>query len=364
MNGISYLSAVRLGALLFMWALAFSAPTWAETPAALDLKFDAAVADAMKNQGFMGAVLVANGDRVLFSRGYGEANLEWSIPNSPDTEFRLGSLTKQFTAALVLKLQEGGKLKINDKISTYLPDAPKAWANITVAELLGHTSGIPNFTDDPTFGVWSASPHTPAELLAFFKDKPLDFPPGTKFAYSNSNYAVLGVLIEKLGDGAYGEQLKSRLFDPLGMTHTGLDSDDLILPKRASGYRPRAGALVYARSESMTVPWAAGGLYATTGDLLRWERALFGTKVISADSLKRMTTPGLGHYGLGLFSEKIDGKTVISHGGGIEGFNTELYYAPETDVTVVVLSNVNTNQTGPLARKLLAIAISTAPAPP
>jgi CubicO group peptidase (beta-lactamase class C family) len=306
---------------------------------------------------FMGTVLVAEGDHILLDQGYGMADLEWNIPNSPEAKFRLGSLTKQFTATLILLLQQDGKLHIEDPVGKYLPDAPKSWEKITLANLLGHTSGIPNFTSDKEFGTWGMSRHTTAELIAFFRDKPLEFEPGSKFAYSNSNYEVLGAVIEKVSGEKYGDLLHKRIFEPLGMQDTGLDTDQLILPKRAQGYSPSPDGLVHARSESMTVPWAAGAIYSTTGDLLRWERALFGGKVLNVASLTAMTTPGKGDYGFGVGVVQQNGVKVIQHGGGIEGFNTQLAYVPDRKITVVVLSNVNGSAPGSMGTQLLDVAM-------
>jgi CubicO group peptidase (beta-lactamase class C family) len=306
---------------------------------------------------FMGTVLVAEGDRILLDQGYGMADLEWNIPNAPEVKFRLGSLTKQFTATLVLLLQQDGKLHIEDPVGKYLPDAPKSWEKITLVNLLGHTSGIPNFTNDKEFGAWGMSKHTTAEEIAFFRDKPLEFEPGSKFAYSNSNYEVLGAVIEKVSGEKYGDLLHKRIFQPLGMQDTGLDTDELILPKRAQGYSPGKDGLVHARSESMTVPWAAGSIYSTTGDLLRWERALFGGKVLNDASLTAMTTAGKGDYGLGVGVVQQSGVKVIQHGGGIEGFNTQLAYVPDRKLTVVVLSNVNGSAPGSMGAQLLDVAM-------
>jgi CubicO group peptidase (beta-lactamase class C family) len=306
---------------------------------------------------FMGAVLVAEGDRILLDQGYGMADLEWKIPNSPEVKFRLGSLTKQFTATLVLLLQQDGKLRIEDPISKYLPDTPKSWQKITLANLLGHTSGIPNFTNDKEFGSWRMNPHTTVEEIAFFRDKPLDFEPGSKFDYSNSNYEVLGAVIEKVSGEMYGDLLRKRIFEPLGMQDTGLDTDELVLPKRAQGYSPGKGGLVHARSESMTVPWAAGAIYSTTGDLLRWERGLFGGKILNQASLAAMTTPGKGDYGFGLAVGTQDGVKVIQHGGGIEGFNTQLAYVPDRKITIVVLSNVNGSAPTAMGGQLLDVTM-------
>jgi CubicO group peptidase (beta-lactamase class C family) len=312
------------------------------------------------NNAFMGTVLVADGDRALLDKGYGMAVLEWNIPNTPETKFRLGSLTKQFTAALILLMQQDGKLNINDPVSKYLPDAPKAWEKITVANLLGHTSGIPNFTSFKEFGAWAASAHTWEEEYAFFKDKPLDFEPGTKYDYSNSNYEVLGGILEKVSGKKYGDLLRERLFAPLGMNDSGLDNDELILPQRADGYKPGPKGLMVARSESMSVPFSAGSIYSTTGDLLKWEHGLFGGKVLSSDSLKAMTTPGKGGYGLGVEVSNQDGVKVVKHGGGIEGFNTNLIYVPEERICVVVLANVNGPAPGQIGEQLLDVALGKA----
>ena len=320
---------------------------------AIKARLEAIASSYTSGNAFMGTVLVAEGDRTLLDKGYGSADLEWNIPNAPDVKFRLGSLTKQFTASLILLLQQDGKLNIADPVSKYLPDTPKAWEKITLANLLGHTSGIPNFTNGTEFGTWRMSPHTTAEELAFFRDKPLDFAPGSKFSYSNSNFEVLGAVIEKVSGQTYEEQLRTRLFGPLGMKNTGLDSDELILPKRAQGYAKGKDGIVHERSESMSVPWAAGSLYSTTGDLLLWEHALFSGKVLNDASFKAMTTPGLGDYGLGIGIRKQDNITVVAHSGGIEGFNTYLSYVPERKIAIVVLSNVNGSSPDAMAAQLL-----------
>jgi CubicO group peptidase (beta-lactamase class C family) len=309
------------------------------------------------NNAFMGTVLVTDGDQVLLNEGFGMAVLEWNIPNTPDTKFRLGSLTKQFTAALILLAQQDGKLNINDPVSKYLVDAPKAWEKITLANLLGHTSGIPDFISFKEFDVWAASAHTWEEEVAFFKDKPLDFEPGTKFDYSNSNYIVLGGILEKVSGKKYGDLLRERLFVPLGMNDSGLDDDELILPKRAQGYTPGPNGLTVARSESMTIPFSAGSIYSTTGDLLKWENGLFGGKVLSPGSMKAMTTPGKDNYGLGVEVNNVDGVKVIEHNGGIEGFNTDLIYVPERRICVIVLANVNGSAPDAMGGQLLDVAL-------
>ena len=332
-------------ALLVASCVLTSAGLWAEQPKvddALKTRLDQIASSYTGKNAFMGTVLVVEGDRVLLDKGYGMASLEWQIPNAPDAKFRLGSLTKQFTAALILLLQQDGKLNVNDPVGKYLDNTPPTWAKITLANLLGHTSGIPNFTGFKEFREWSMSPHTPEEEIAFFRDKPLDFQPGTLWRYSGLyGFDVLARIVEIVSGQPYDQFLKQHIFDPLGMKDTGLDNDDLVLAKRAEGYRPGPIGLELARSESMTIPWSAGALYSTTGDLLKWEHGLFGGKILSADSLKLMTTPGKGDYGFGVFIQTQDGVRVVSHGGGIEGFNTQLEYAPKKEIAVVVLSNVN-----------------------
>jgi CubicO group peptidase (beta-lactamase class C family) len=336
--------------------LNLNAPAEAKTTAP-QARLDEVVRSFFDRGTFMGSVLVVQGDDVLLNKGYGSADLEWDRPNDPTVRFHIGSLTKQFTAALILQLQDQGRLRVEDPVRRYLPDAPKSWDKITVADLLGHRSGIPNFFGDPAFPAWSMSAHTPAEELALFRDKPLEFAPGSKYSYSNSNYTVLGIILEKVTGKSYGELLRQRILVPLGMKDSGLDSDDLVLPKRAQGYAPSQNGFARARPESMSVAWAVGGMYSTTGDLLRWERGLFGGKVMSAASLKAMTTPGLGGYGMGVIVHEENGLTFVDHGGSIEGFNAHLTYIPEKKIGIVVLGNVDVFVTDTIAAQLANVML-------
>jgi CubicO group peptidase (beta-lactamase class C family) len=297
---------------------------------------------------FMGTVLVASGNDILLNKGYGYADVEWNVPNIPEAKFRLGSITKQFTAASIMLLQERGKLNVHDLVDKYMPNPPAAWAHITIFNLLTHTSGIPNFTSFAEYPKIEPFPQTPEQLVGLFRDKPLDFPPGTKWSYSNSNYVLLGYLLEKISGENYAKFLKENIFDPLGMKDTGYDSNSAIIPDRASGYSPTTNGFENAGYINMTVPFAAGALYSTTGDLLRWEQGLFGGKVLSAESLKQMTTPFKNDYAFGLEVRRANGQEVIEHDGGIEGFNTHLAHYPADKVTLVVLSNVN----GPAANEI------------
>jgi CubicO group peptidase (beta-lactamase class C family) len=304
---------------------------------------------------FMGSVLLASGDEVLFSKSYGFANLEWKIPNSPSTKFRLGSVTKQFTAASILLLQDRGKLNVDDRVQKYMPDAPAAWDAITIYHVLTHTSGIPSFTSFPDYVKMEPVPTTPEKLVAWFRDKPLEFQPGEGWSYSNSGYALLGYLIEKISGQTYAEFLQANIFTPLHMNDSGYDSNFAIIPQRAAGYSSGRNGMVGIMNTGyihMSVPFSAGALYSTTEDLLRWEQGLFGGKLLSAASLQKMTTPFKHDYACGLFARKVDGHNVIEHDGAIEGFNTSMSYYPDDKLTIIVLANLNGPAATQMTRKL------------
>src|SRR5882724_484074 len=305
---------------------------------------------------FMGSVLVTQDGKTLLDKGYGYANLEWQIPDSPEVKFRLGSITKQFTAASILLLEERGKLKTDDLVKKYMPNAPAAWDKVTIYNLLTHTSGIPSFTSFPDYASSEATSTTPEKLVARFLDKPLDFQPGEKWSYSNSGYVLLGYLLEKISGQSYKDFVQENVFKLLGMNDSGYDSNSAIILHRAYGYSPSPNGPVNAGYIDMTIPFSAGSLYSTTHDLLLWEQGLFGGKVLSAASLKKMTTPFKENYGCGLMIQTVSGHTVIEHGGGIEGFNTYLAYYPDDKLTVIVLGNLNGGAPGEIAGKLASVA--------
>ncbi len=327
-------------------------PALAQDPA----RMDAVVRDDADKGAFMGAVLVARDDVVLFDKGYGSANLEWNIPNDGATKFRLGSVTKQFTAVAILLLQDRGKLTLDAPVKTYLPDAPAAWDKVTVRHLLTHSAGIPNFTNFPDYGATKTLPATHDSLIARFRDKPLEFAPGEKFAYSNSGYVLLSAIVEKLSGQSYAAFVAENLFKPLDMTDTGYDSHTMILPRRASGYAPGPKGPVNADYISMTIPQGAGGLYSTTRDLLKWQRGIYGGKLLKPATVAAFRTPYKDGYALGIGVQSAGGVTTIEHGGGIEGFNTSLAYDPDRKLTVVVLGNLNGPSPGKLSKALMTLA--------
>ena len=306
-------------------------------------QMDDVVQSYVKNQEFMGAVLVARDQELLLNKGYGFANLEWQIPSTPTTKYRLGSLTKQFTAAAILLLEERGLLKIEDFVVQHIPNSPIEWKYVKIFNLLNHTHGIPNYTQFPEFRAITACKKTPLEQIQLFIDKPLDFEPGTQYAYNNSGYVLLGYLIEVLSGQSYETFLKENIFSPLGMQDSGYDSHVDIIPHRASGYDKDAYAkFTNVEYLDMSLPYAAGSLYSTTEDLRRWMQGLFDGKLLSSASLHKMTQPFKEHYGFGFEIKEINGIKVITHDGGINGFNTVLTYCPETKTSVIVLSNLNT----------------------
>lgn len=319
----------------------------------------ATVAPEAESGAFMGAALVAKGESVILDQAWGEANLEWEIANTTDTKFRIGSITKQFTAVSILLLQEQGKLGLDDPLSQHYPDAPGAWSAITLRHLMRHTAGVPNVTSLPEFAQVSRTPISQDDLIALFKDRPLDFEPGSKWAYSNSGYLLLARVIENVSGVTYGEFLKANIFEPIGMDNTAVDVTARIVPKRAAGYSPSQSGVVNAAYVDMGIPKGGGSLYSTTTDLLKWQRALFGGRILSPESLEEYTTPtplpaiGDFQYAHGVIIAKSERGTAYWHGGGIEGFNAWLGHDPDRDITVVVLANLNGGSANKLGMQLL-----------
>lgn len=299
---------------------------------------------------FNGSVLVAEHGKVIFKKGYGQANMEWNIPNEPDTKFRLGSISKQFTAFLIVKLVQDGKIKLDAPITAYLPDYPKATGDkVTIHHLLTHTSGIPNYTAVPRFlQEKSREPYTPQEFIKTFENLPLEFTPGERFRYSNSGYFVLGYIIEKITGKTYEQYLQETILTPLKMVNTGYDHNEIILKKRAAGYEKRGTKLINAPYLDMSIPYAAGSLYSTVEDLYLWDQSLYTNQLLSAASMELLYKPyidaGGESYGYGWFIDEVPNgdKTklkVIEHGGGINGFNTVISRIPANKNLVVLLNN-------------------------
>jgi CubicO group peptidase (beta-lactamase class C family) len=297
---------------------------------------------------FNGSVLVAEKGKVVYAKGFGMANMEWEIPNQADTKFRIGSVTKQFTAALILQLVEEGKIKLDGKLGDYLPDYRKdTGGKVTIHQLLNHTSGIPSYTGQPDFFAnVSRNRYSVADFVKKHASGELEFEPGSKFSYNNSGYFLLGAIVEKVTGKTYETVLKERIFEPLGMKNTGYDNHAPLLQKRASGYQKTPEGYINAAYLDMSLPYAAGSLYSTVEDLYKWDQALYENKILSADSKTKMFTPGLSNYGYGFgISDRPIGKTdqktrVIEHSGGINGFNSLLTRLVDKQQTIILLDNV------------------------
>ncbi len=315
--------------------------------AAVPGKIDALIQKYVELANFNGSVLVARGDEVVFKKGYGMANFEWNIPNSPDTRFRLGSITKQFTSMLIMQMVEEGKLSLEDKLADRLPYYRKeTGSKVTIHHLLNHTSGIPSYTGIPNFfRDHGRQPLPLRELVTTYCSGDLEFEPGSKFAYNNSGYVVLGAVIEQIAGKSYEKVLQERIFDPIGMKASGYDHSEAVIARRAAGYENRLTGLRNADYLDMSLPHAAGALYSTVEDLYLWDRALYGTKLLSEDGKKKWFTPGLSNYAYGWTVRKMPTgqdkaeRLIIQHGGGINGFSTLLTRIPEDRVLIVILNN-------------------------
>ncbi|MFD2719734.1 serine hydrolase [Hymenobacter monticola] len=338
-------------------------PATAATPAApLAQQLDDYVRQYEKAGLFMGTVLVADQGKVVLQKGYGLANRDKGTPNTPETKFRIGSLTKQFTAALVLQLAEQGKLRLDGKVADYLPSYPQpAGSQITVHQLLSHTAGLPDYTALPTFPAVMRSHQEPAQLVALFSGLPLEFAPGTQYRYSNSNYVLLGAIIERVTGKPYAQVFQENIARPFKLKATSLDVVEAADPRRAAGYQATPNGLVPTPPIDLTVPYAAGAITSTASDLYRWSQALDAGKVLTEASKKQLFTPVLKNYAYGwmVFKAKIgaeaDTSLIQEHNGGINGFSSFLVRVPQSQQVIVLLDNHNSQSLGELRRGLLRI---------
>lgn len=293
------------------------------------------------------AVLVSRGDRVLFSKGYGLADIARKTPIATDSKFRIGSISKQFTAAAILKLQEADKLKVMDRLSKYIPDYPGG-DEVTLHHLLTHTSGIENYTDKIDFRGRVSQATTTEDLIELFKYDEFNFKPGDSFSYSNSGYFLLGYIIEKVSGKSYLQYLQETFFTPLGMNDSGVYRADSSLDNEALGYSYIDGVTRIALNWDMSHAGAAGALYSTVEDLHRWNKAVFNDQVLDQESLAAALTGAkitisseLTDYGYGWALGEQGGLKLIHHSGGLDGFSSYLARFPEKDLTIAVLHNAS-----------------------
>lgn len=298
------------------------------------------------------AVLVAREGKIVFQAGFGFADLEKKVPVTPETKFRIGSVSKQFTAAAILRLADDGKLAVTDPLEKFFPGFPRG-GEITLHHLLTHTSGIHSYTGKPEFLGRVSKPIAPGELIAWFRDDPMDFAPGAGFRYNNSAYFLAGEVVATVSGRPLAVFLRETFFEPLGMKDTGILVNAAPPAGIARGYSVADGKAAPALDWDMSWAGGAGALYSTVGDLFRWNEALFGGKVLKAESFKLMTTaiklpPGVDgmSYGYGLTMAPVSRLPSISHGGGLNGWSSDLMRLPEQRCTIVALANAMPPVTG------------------
>jgi CubicO group peptidase (beta-lactamase class C family) len=337
--------------------------------ATLEHRVDELLKAHIKVNRFSGALLIASQGKPLVAKGYGHANVEWQIPNTTTTKFRIGSITKQFTSMLVMQLRERGRIKLEDSLCLYVSPCPDAWQAVTIHHLLTHTSGIPSYSGMASWRETNMVPKTIEQMMAIFRDLPLQWRPGEKYAYNNSGYFLLGVVIEKASGEPYEQALQNMILTPLAMMDTGFDSHTKIIPRRASGYENRRGELRNAAALDMRQPYAAGGLYSTVEDLLKWDQALYTDRLLPTAAKQLMWTPFKENYAYGWLvsapmPNQFGGHRRIEHGGGINGFSSTIIRLPEPNVTAIVLANNESLNASAIGRDLLAIFYGERYTPP
>ncbi|MEE2775637.1 MAG: serine hydrolase domain-containing protein [Acidobacteriota bacterium] len=309
------------------------------------------------------SVGVARGGETILAKGYGMADLENAVPATAHTVYRIGSVTKQFTAAAILLLVERGKVALDDPLARFLPDYDTHGETITVRRLLNHTCGIKGYTEMPEFWKRATEDLSPEEMMELFGSEPLEFAPGEKYQYSNSGYYLLGQIVEKASGKTYEQFLRDEVFGRLQLDETHYLDNAPIVPGRAEGYEVRDAEVVNDDPLSMRLPYSAGSLGASVGDLLRWQQALATNELISGESLAAMTAPGVLtsgaeiSYGYGLGLGELEGRRKIAHGGGINGFRAQLAWYPDHDLTIVVLSNSGASSPGVIESAIARAAL-------
>jgi CubicO group peptidase (beta-lactamase class C family) len=346
--------------LFFSAAIQFT--TYGQTK---ELTYDSLMNTVFPENGPGGTVLLSKAGKILYNKAYGMANLELNVPMTTEKVFRLGSLSKQFTAVCILKLVEEGKLTLQDNLTKFIPDYPLNGKTITIANLLNHSSGIKNYTGLSKFNEsLKRQDLSPKELIALFKDLPLDFEPGSNYRYSNSGYVLLGYIIELLSRKAYRDYVRENIFVPLKMDHSYYDQAAMVIPGRTSGYRKKNNGYENSDFLSMTLPYAAGSLMSTTGDLLKWYNGLTTGKLISQPSIELAFTSGLLHsgketgYGFGWEIGNVQGSKAVKHNGVVNGYFTDIVYLPREKILATILSNYeNIGNLDIPASKLAAMAL-------
>lgn len=330
-------------------------------PAAPDA-IDALVSARVEAGEFSGAVLVADSGGVLFRKAYGPAVREWEIPNTPETRFRVGSLTKPMTATAVLRLVEQGRLSLDDTLVEVLPwYRSDTGARVTIGQLLRHTSGIDRSGVKRMFAEAPTARITLREEIEAYCSGDLEWEPGTEFGYNNAGYLILSAVIEEITGMPYAEALAELLLEPAGMADTGICGHRVIVPRMARGYEREDGVVVHPDYIEADLASGAGGAYSTVDDLYRWDRALYTDRLLQQSARDLMFTPGVGPYGCGWFVLDMpvgpggENRTVVRHPGQGDGFWSILWRIPDDEVLVVLINNLGRADLGSLAVEILAV---------
>ena len=307
---------------------------------------------------FSGSILIAKNGQILVKKGYGYANYEFSIKNNPEIKFRIGSLTKGFTAVAILQLEEKGLLNVNDKLQKYISDYPRG-DEITIKHLLTHTSGIPDHAEFEDFNKERRVFHYDIlETIENFKNKPLEFNPGERFKYSNSNYILLGFIIEQVSKISYPEYVRQNIFEPLKMNNSGFENPESIIKNFAQGYCFNKNEIEKAKYRDMSNAHASGALYSTIEDLYIWDRALYLEELINNKSKEKMFTAFKDIYGFGWSIVNILNHKMIGHSGEIDGFTSNISRFINDDICIIVLSNFEHTPIGRISSDLAAIVFN------
>lgn len=332
-------------------------------PSSLDHKVEAFLTKEWKNSGSpgMSAAIVRNG-KLEYAEGFGLVDVQNQVPATPESVYRLGSVTKQFTSMMIMQLVQEGKLQLDQKAKSILPDQiPDAWSEVTVRQLLNHTAGIPNYTANLAFLAMVRRSVVHDRILDSVRTKPLDFKPGTKWSYSNSGYILLGLILEKVDGRTYEQNLQSRILDPLGMRETYFVSETSVVPHRATGYSHRSKKLMISPYIDMAWPFAAGSMESTVRDLAKWDAALYTDKLLKPELRDQMWTStkladGTNQpYGFGWATRPINGIPVYEHSGGIPGFTSAIRRAPSVGLTTIVLLNTDDSEAMLVADRLMKL---------
>jgi CubicO group peptidase (beta-lactamase class C family) len=341
--------------VLFFVLASFVCQSYAQS---VEQKMDELLSAYTTQNKLNGAVLVAQKGKIIYQKGFGYRNAETKTSNDANGIFQIGSITKQITVAVIMQLQQEGKLSVQDKLSKYFPGFTNG-DKITIENLLTHTSGIHNYTEDTIFVKSDVTKHyTQAEMLNVFRNYSPDFEPGANWHYSNSGYSLLGYIIEKVEKKPYERVVRERIFQPLGMMNSGFDFTNLSNANKTKGYFSLNPTPVPAPIVDSTIAYSAGAVYTTVGDLYKWERAIYTNKILKPESWKAVFTPYKNKYGYGWGIDSLFGRLITAHGGGIHGYSSNILRFPADELVIIAFDNSSSNALSNISKHLAAIVLN------